>query len=448
MLLTLKIVLLALILLTYTLLNAFYVAIGQLSESETREKAEQNDKKAIRILKYVENENEELDRVASLKTFLALLLSGISVLSFSRDIRIFFFEFFNAKSLASMIIYNFIGGIIIVIITAFVLFIFGEVFAKIAGIRHPKNTARNLLNFVGFSVAVVKPSFVTLNFIWEKLSNAFGTNPDFDEEVTEEGILQMVDDAKESGVLLESQKEIINNIFEFDDIDVGDVMNHRTDIVAVDVSEKIETALKIAVDEGFSRIPVFDEDIDDIIGIIYVKDLLKYVGKKIPERITIRSVMREAYHIPQTKRCSELFKEFTEKHIQMAIVVDEYGGTAGIVTLEDLVESVMGNIQDEYDDEEEEISKLNETTFKIDGTCDIEEVEDMLGISFPEGDYDTLGGFMLYSLGRIPKDDEKPSIEAKGYRFTAISIKERRIEVVKAEKLPDNIENSDENQDE
>ena len=119
----------------------------------------------------------------------------------------------------------------------------------------------------------------------------------------------------------------------------------------------------------------------------------------------------------------------------MAIVIDEYGGTAGIVTLEDLIEEILGNIQDEYDDEEEEISVLNETTFIIDGTCDIEEVEDMLGISFPEGDYDTIGGFMLYSLGRIPKDDEKPVVTEKGYRFTALSVNERRIEEIRAEKI-------------
>lgn len=437
MLLTLKLVLIILILLTYTLHNAFYVAIGQLSESEIRESAEQGDKKADRVLKYIYNEKGELDRVASLKSFLALLLAGFTVLVFSTNMRVALCHLFSASTHIESLIYNCIGGLLIICITAFALYIFGEVFAKILGIRHSKSVSKKLLNYIGFSVAVIKPAAVVLEFIWQKFSDVFGTNPDFDEEVTEEGILQMVDDAEESGVLAEDQKEIINNLFEFDDISVYDVMNHRTDIVAVDISEKLDAVLKTAIEEGFSRIPVFEDDLDNIVGIIYVKDLLKYVGKKLPERVSLRSVMREAYHIPQTKRCSELFKEFTERHIQMAIVIDEYGGTAGIVTLEDLIEAILGNIQDEYDDEEEEIRKLNETTFRIDGTCDIEEVEDMLGISFPEGDFDTLGGFMLYSLGRIPKDNERPFIEEKGYKFTAISIKERRIEVVKAEKLPE-----------
>ena len=437
MLLTLKLVLIILILLTYTLHNAFYVAIGQLSESEIRESAEQGDKKADRVLKYIDNEKGELDRVASLKSFLALLLAGFTVLVFSTNMRVALCHLFLASTHIESLIYNCIGGLLIICITAFALYIFGEVFAKILGIRHSKSVSKKLLNYIGFSVAVIKPAAVVLEFIWQKFSDVFGTNPDFDEEVTEEGILQMVDDAEESGVLAEDQKEIINNLFELDDISVYDVMNHRTDIVAVDISEKLDAVLKTAIEEGFSRIPVFEDDLDNIVGIIYVKDLLKYVGKKLPERVSLRSVMREAYHIPQTKRCSELFKEFTERHIQMAIVIDEYGGTAGIVTLEDLIEAILGNIQDEYDDEEEEIRKLNETTFRIDGTCDIEEVEDMLGISFPEGDFDTLGGFMLYSLGRIPKDNERPFIEEKGYKFTAISIKERRIEVVKAEKLPE-----------
>lgn len=437
MLLTLKIVLLALILLVYTLLNAFYTAIGQLSEAQTEEEAENGDKKACKVLRYIENEHSEFDRVASLKSFCALLLSGLAVLSFCKDMRIFLFKIFSAESYIEQILLNFLGGLIIIAVTALVLYVFGEIFARVAGLKHPKGTSKKLLGIIGFLIAAIKPAAVLLEFFWQKVSGAFGTNPDYDEEVTEENILQMVDDAEESGVLEESQKEIINNLFQFDDISVNDVMNHRTDIVAVEISEKLETVLKTAIDEGFSRIPVFEDDLDNIVGIIYVKDLLKYVGKKLPERVSLRSVMREAYHIPQTKRCSELFKEFTEKHIQMAIVIDEYGGTAGIVTLEDLIEAILGNIQDEYDDEEEEISVVNETTFKIDGTCDIEEVEDMLGISLPEGDFDTLGGFMLYSLGRIPKDGEKPVVEIKGYRFTALSVNERRIEEVKAEKLPE-----------
>ncbi|MBQ5590608.1 MAG: HlyC/CorC family transporter [Clostridia bacterium] len=379
MLLTVKIILLGLILIAYSLLNAFSIALSQLSEAQTSELAEQGDKKASKLLKFIENDKAELDRISALKFFSALLFSGYSVLAFHRDMRHWLFDLFLPKNLTVQVILNFIGGFVIIILAALVLYIFGEIVARISALKRPEATSRNLLGMVSLSIAIVKPIAVVVEAFWQKISNAFGTNPDYDEEVTEEEILQMVDDAEESGVLEESQKELINNIFEFDDTPVSEVMNHRTDIFAVDVSDKLEDVLKIAIEEGFSRIPVYEEDLDNIIGLIYVKDLLKYVGKKLPERVSLRSIMREAYHIPRTKRCSELFEEFTEKRIQMAIVIDEYGGTAGLITLEDLMEEIFGNIQDEYDDEEEDIEQLSENVFTIDGVTDIEEVSERLG---------------------------------------------------------------------
>ena len=146
--------------------------------------------------------------------------------------------------------------------------------------------------------------------------------------------------------------------------------------------------------------------------------------------------MREAYFVPETKRCGALFSEMTEKHIQMAIVVDEYGGTAGLVTLEDIVEAIVGNIQDEYDNEDEEISKINETTFTMDGVTDLEEVEEQLNIEFPDGDYDTLGGFIISRLGFLPKDGDMNAVEYAGVRFTVLNVEERRIGKVKVEILP------------
>lgn len=437
MLLTIKLVLLGGILLLYTMVNCFVIALGQISESQTEEEAQEGSKSAKKILKYIENEKGEQDRVLSIKKFLMMALAGFAVLSFSSDMRIALCSLFNIENFYGILAFNLVGALIIIAIIGLCQFFIGEVLAKVMALKNPEKSLKNLMPITSLCIAIIKPVFVVLEFFWQKISGAFGTNPDFDEEVTEENILQLVDDAEESGVLEEGQKELINNIFEFDDTAVHEVMNHRTDIVAVEITDKLEDVLKIAIDEGFSRIPVFEDDLDNIVGIVYVKDLLKYVGKKLPERVSLRSIMREAYHIPRTKRCSELFEEFTEKRIQMAIVIDEYGGTSGIITFEDLIEEIFGNIQDEYDDEEEEIAKLNETTFKIDGACDIEEVEDMLGISFPEGDYDTLGGFMLFSLGIVPKDGEKPSIEEKGYRFTALKVEDRRIEQVKAEKLPE-----------
>ena len=240
----------------------------------------------------------------------------------------------------------------------------------------------------------------------------------------------------EKGTIEESEKEMINNIFEFDDMDVADIMTHRTDMVCVDVEEGLSEAVKLSIENGFSRIPVYEEDPDNIIGIIYVKDFLKYVGTSLPKTKSIRDIMREAYYVPETKRCGELFSEMTEKRVQMAVVVDEYGGTAGIVTLEDVLESIVGNIQDEYDQESDEFSIIDDKTFTVDGITDIEEVEEHIGKTFPEGDYDTIGGYIISVLGFLPQDGEMNEVTFENIRFTVLNVEDRRIGKVKVEILP------------
>ena len=213
-------------------------------------------------------------------------------------------------------------------------------------------------------------------------------------------------------------------------------MTHRTDMACVDAEDSLAEAISVAIEEGYSRIPVYEEDPDNVIGILYIKDLLKYVGNTLPKHKGLKEIMRKAYYVPESKRCGALFSEMTEKHVQMAIVVDEYGGTAGIVTLEDILEAIVGNIQDEYDNEDEEISKIDETTFTMDGVTDLEEVEEQLGIEFPEDDYDTLGGFIISLLGFLPQDGDMNAVEYKNIRFTVLNVDERRIGKVKVEILP------------
>lgn len=246
----------------------------------------------------------------------------------------------------------------------------------------------------------------------------------------------MVDAGQEKGVIEHTQKEMINNIFEFDDIDVSDVMTHRTDMACVAADDHINDVIELSISKGYSRIPVYGDDLDNIIGIVYIKDLLKYIGTDLPETESLSALMRKAYYVPESKRCGDLFSEMTEKHIQMAIVVDEYGGTAGLVTLEDLLESIVGNIQDEYDNEEDEISKINETTFTIEGITDLEEVEELIPVQFPKGDYVTLAGFLISQLGFLPEDGQMNTVEYQNVRFTVLSVEEHRIEKIRVELLP------------
>lgn len=256
------------------------------------------------------------------------------------------------------------------------------------------------------------------------------------ESSTEEEIKQLVEGDEQVGELKKNQRDMINKIFEFDDLNAGDIMTHRTDVDAVEIDDTIENAVRISIEHGRSRIPVYNEDLDDICGIIYVKDLLKFVGSRITQDDKISDYIRKPLFVPETLACGKLFAQMTETRTMLAIVVDEYGGTAGIVTMEDVLESIVGNIRDEYDYEEEElVTQIDDKTFTFDGMADIDEVEKILGVSLPEGDYDTLAGFVINLLGYLPtgeKDNEVVSYE--NITFTVLEVDERRIEKIKAEK--------------
>ena len=273
------------------------------------------------------------------------------------------------------------------------------------------------------------------------LACLFGADPrKTADTVTEEEIRMLVDTGSEMGFIEESQKEMINNIFEFDDTTVGDVMTHRTDVAAVENTATVMDVIRLAIDEGYSRIPVYREDIDDIIGIVYAKDMLRCINET-PDEMSqqpITSFIRPAIFVPESNRCSDLFKTFKEKKTQMAIVVDEYGGTSGVVTMEDLLESIVGNMEDEYDQEEEEYQKVSDNIFILDGSMSIEDVEELLGCNIgPEEDYDTLSGLITDKLDRIPAKDEHPVVRINNVEFTVLDTEERRIAKLRADILPE-----------
>ena len=252
---------------------------------------------------------------------------------------------------------------------------------------------------------------------------------------TEEEIKQLVDEDEHVGELEVSQRQMINNIFLFDDINAGDIMTHRTDIEAVGDDSSLEEVAELSIKNGFSRIPVYHEDLDNIVGIIYVKDLLKFIGSAISKEENLKDYIREPLFVPETIACGRLFREMTETRIQLAVVVDEYGGTAGLVTMEDILESIVGNIRDEYDDEDEEFEQIDEKTYTFDGSTDIDDAAKILNTELPEGDYDTIAGFVINLLGYLPQENsDKPiTVKYKNITFTILKVEDRRIELIKAE---------------
>lgn len=438
-----------LLLLVLILVNAFFamseMAVVSLNDAKIEKMAEDGHKKAKLILKLTKNPTRFLSTIQIGVTLAGFLTSASAATAFAEMLTNAITSSFDVpESIVSPV-----AVVLITLVMSYFSLVLGELAPKRIGMQVPEKIAFAVAKPLLVISKITAPFVKFLSLSTNGVVRLLGFDPNANEEVvTEEEIRMMVDVGGEKGVIEDTQKEMINNIFEFDDMDAGDIMTHRTDVVAADINDiTLEDFMNLAIEHGRSRIPLYDEDIDNIVGIVYVKDLLKFVGKEVKAKGTLKNIMREPYFIPETKSCGELFKEMSSKRIQMAVVVDEYGGTAGIVTLEDIVEAIMGNIQDEYDVEEEEISKIDENTFTVDGTIDIEEIDELIGKELPEGDYETLAGFIMDELQCIPKDGEMNEVVFENVKFTVLSVEDRRIEKIKVEITPVE-ETSDEEEDE
>ena len=420
------------------LVNAFFamseIAIISLNDNMIDKLAEEGHKKAKMIKKLTENPSNFLSTIQIGVTLAGFLTSASASTTFAElladaVIRI-------APNLPRSIIEG-VSVVVITVIMSYFSLVLGELAPKRMAMQKPEEIAYKVVGILLVVKKVTAPFVKILSISTNAIVRLFGFDPNAnDDVVTEEEIRMMVDVGEEKGVIENLQKEMINNIFEFDDIDVTDIMTHRTDMIAVEDTDTLEELVNLSIEHGYSRIPVYHEDQDNIIGIVYIKDLLKYVPDGLPENESPKALMREAYYVPSSKNCGKLFNEMTEKRIQMAVVVDEYGGTAGIVTMEDLVETIVGNIRDEYDDDEEEIIEESENLFTIDGTAYIEEVNELVGDIIPEGDYDTLGGFIISLLDFLPQDGEMNEVTYENLKFTILDVEERRIGKVRVEITP------------
>ena len=280
-------------------------------------------------------------------------------------------------------------------------------------------------------IAIITSPFVKLLTASTNLiSKIFGVSPEDEETVTEEEIRMMVDVGEEKGTIEEEEKELINNVFEFNDKVVSEVMIHRTEIFAVDIKSNVSDILEEIDEFKYSRIPVYEETIDDIKGILYTKDIIKFLKKQKDGKV--KNIMRDAYFVSENKPIDDLFRDLQKNKKQIAIVVDEYGGTAGIITMEDIIEELVGNIYDEYDDVELDYEKIDDNTFLINGNVSIYDLKKILEVEIPDGEYDTLSGYLIEEMGRIPLDDEKPIIETPKVTYKIEEYEDKRIIKVKA----------------
>lgn len=295
---------------------------------------------------------------------------------------------------------------------------------------------RIVKNFSG-AFSVVSAFFIPAELIGRALSAICvrlfaGKRKTYDEkqEQAEQEILQMVGEGEENGLIEENTKDMIENVFDFDDTKVSEIMTHRRDIVAVRDDALLTDVADAALKSGRSRIPVYHEDIDDIVGIIHVKELLRYVGESCSTETISPELIKETVFVPESKCCSEMFEYMTSHKTQIAVVVDEFGGTDGLITMEDLVEAIVGSIQDEFDHEEEDIRRVDENSFTVDGATPLDEIAELTGLDLNDNENDTIAGVMLDRMGHIPKPGEHPSVVIHGTRFTVQEVSGRRISKV------------------
>lgn len=418
-------------LLALTLVNAFFamseIAIITLNDTKIRHMAEDGHKAAAKVLRLTSDSSGFLATIQVGVTFAGFLSSAVAASNFTQYLASAFakLKFIN-EGLAGTI-----ATVIITLLLSFFNLVFGELTPKKVAISKAEQISFRVVDILLVFQKISKPFVWLLSNCTNLVARLLGVDPNASEKtVTEEEILMMVDVGGEKGVIEKSERRMIENVFDFDDTTAGEIMTHRTEVCAVENTDTVNDVVKLAMEEGFSRLPVFENDLDTILGILYVKDLLKYVGDPKGTSVRPTDLMRSAYYIPESKRLSSLFTEMTEKKIQMAVVVDEYGGTAGIITMEDLIESIFGNIQDEYDNEDEEIAQVSDNCFTVDGSTSVYEVSDLIGIELPEGDYDTIAGFILEDLGSIPSPGEHPSVIFGSVTLTVEQVEDQRISKV------------------
>ena len=320
-----------------------------------------------------------------------------------------------------------LANVLLAVLLIVLIFLFGYVFPSVYAKRGEEAI---FLRFAPVLYALSIPLYplVRIQLLSDRLVGKFtGRRLEGSDSLTEEEILDVVSDGEFEGVIEEDELEMIENIFKFDDVPVSEVMTPRSRMIVIDGNATLQEAATLALDAGHSRIPVYTDDKENVIGVLYAKDLLEYWGDPSSAEKRIKQIKRKAFYVPETKKISDLFKEFKSQHVHFAVVLDEYGGTSGVVTIEDIIEVIVGDIEDEYDvDHDVQIVRLSADMFSIDARIEIEDVNESLSVNLPVSDkYDTLGGLMLNELGKIPVPGE--SISIGRYKLTVLESSARNI---------------------
>lgn len=416
------------------LVNAFFsateIAVISLNDNKIRRKAEEGDKIARQLIKLITEPGSFLATIQVGVTLAGFLSSAFAADRFAD--RLYIMIGLDVPAIKN------ISVIVVTIILAYFSLVLGELVPKRVAQNNPEKFANRVVGVITALGFILRPFIILLTFSTNVVLRILRIDPTkTNRSVTEEEIRMMVDVGRESGNIHAAEKEMIENIFEFNDTSVSEVMTHRTNIVSLDVDSDYAEVLEVAIHEKYTRIPVYEDNIDNIIGILHIKDLLYHAAEGLSQPFSLRNMIRPPYIVPESKNVDALFREMQRDRIQLAVVIDEYGGTAGIITIEDLLEEIVGNMQDEYDEEEQEIVQKDQYTFIVSGMAPLDEVSEAVGLELPDDDFDTLAGLVISLLGRIPDENEYPEVRFSNLHLKVLEMDEKRVSKVQLTIIPD-----------
>lgn len=428
-----------LVLFILILLNGFFaaseIALISLNDNKIKAMAEEGDKKAIQINNLLKEPSKFLATIQIGITLAGFLASAFAADTFAGKLVDLIKS--TGATISEVWLRN-ISVIVITIILSYVTLVFGELVPKRIAMKKAESIAEFVAGPINLLSLITSPFVKLLTLSTNFFVKLFGIDPyEEDDIITEEEIRMMIDMGEEKGTIDYIEKEMLNNVFEFDNKTVTDIMTHRTDIVAIPIEASLMEIIALINEEGFTRFPVYEDGIDNIVGVLHAKDIIKHidVNQTNEANFEVENLIRHPYYVPSSKKTDELFRELQKNKVHMAIIIDEYGGTAGVVTMEDLIEEIVGNILDEYDEEERNFEKQDENTFIINGTVNLDVVGDFFDVKLPIDDYETLSGFVIGQLGRIPQGGERPEIEYDELIFKVEEVEEKRIAKVKVCKV-------------
>ena len=429
------------------LINAFFaateIAVISLNANKLRKLEEEGDKMAPKLLHMVEDSSSFLSTIQ-----IAITLSGFLGAAFAGDA---FAEYLTTWLLSLGVgipasVLNTISLVVVTVILSYFTLIFGELVPKRIAMQKSMEMARLSCRVVTAIATIAKPVVKLLALSTNGMLRLLRMKVDVEEEqVTEDEIRMMIDLGNESGSIKEDEKELLHNVFDFSDQTVSDVMTHAADVETISVDATRDEVLSTIRATGLSRFPVYGEDESDILGVLNARDFL--VDWAVDGNKSVRELMRPAYLVPETLSADDLLKDMQIKKIHLAVVLDEYGELAGVITVEDLLEEIVGNIYDEFDPAEpQELEQLGENLWRVSGSLSVDDLADELDIEIPEDeDYDTVGGMILSCLRTIPEDGSRPLVQVNGLELQAEKVEDHRIRSVLVRKLP---EDDQEQQDE